>query len=110
LGAPTISAPRRMSKTPASKRRIQPYSRVRIIGPRGLRLVAIALSSLVYIGFTLFLLYGALTQGFSPWRKRYPGDGAAENVAGEELSRLQPVAAFEDQVQGDGGEHHEGEG
>jgi hypothetical protein len=27
--------------------------------------VAIVLSSLVYIGFTLFLLYGALTQGFS---------------------------------------------
>ena len=45
--------------------------------------MAIALSSLVYIGFTLFLLYGALTQGFSPWRKRHPGDGAVENVAGE---------------------------
>lgn len=32
---------------------------------RGLRLAAIVLSSLVYIGFTLFLLYQALTQGFS---------------------------------------------
>ena len=33
---------------------------------RGLRLVAIVSSSLVYIGFTLFLPYGALTRGFSP--------------------------------------------
>jgi len=32
---------------------------------RGLRLVAIVLSSLAYIGFTQFLLYGALIQGFS---------------------------------------------
>ena len=32
-------------------------------------MVAIALSSLVYIGFTLFLLYGALTQGFSSLTK-----------------------------------------
>ena len=33
---------------------------------RGLRLVAIVSSSLVYIGFTLLLPYGALTRGFSP--------------------------------------------
>jgi hypothetical protein len=32
---------------------------------RGLRLVAVVLSSLAYTGFTLFLLYQALTQGFS---------------------------------------------
>ena len=31
---------------------------------RGLRLVAIVLSSLAYIGFTQFLLYEALIQGF----------------------------------------------